>query len=622
MRRRCMATLLDTLQEMYATGSIDFSQLGISSLPTLFTGAGQPSVLNLNSGSQWTDALTFTGTSSTTLFGVSNPSVYMQFVSDGSGSYWFLLDVALPNSWLLSDGVSQLAGTLAAALPLSPSNSGPQPWAMILSSGALSDPLRQQSGNLIQVAPGVSLFAQFDAAAGPLADLDWLQQITTPALNLGVWSFSNGAYAANPAFSLNLVNIQTDSILPSGDQLNVQMTVVCSEVSNQMEAGIGFSATLSVGSTAVTVTATWSSTATTVIPLQVQGLTIPLPTDQQLASIFGSGVSVSSVVPVKFSGSIDVALLEFDLDLQAKALKSVELTLSGTAALSLGPFSLSGMNLSVIWVKGASLSASLTATGTISQQGASIVVALTGAYQNAGYSFTSQLQGNPTLPTVATAIFGSDAPSGLPATVEITTLDFNADISGSSYTMNCAFSGTWQIPGTNITFESLGLQVADPTSLSGTLSMQWTVGNGQNFSVTLTMAAGTATFEGLWSAASTADQITFVDIATALGITDVPPLPAGLTFALQSATLSLDSSVPDLDFSLTTAGNTQAGMYAAKSGGNWGFVFGMALGLSETIDLSNIPVIGDLVPSNLNSLAIDNLRIVAATSTVVQPPAS
>jgi len=626
-----MATLLETLQGMFANGTIDFTSLGISALPPLLAGASQPTTFNIASPNGWRSngaVLTFTGTSSTTLFGVPNPSIYMQFVPDNNNSYAFLLDIALPNSWILSQGILQFKDSLMDDLALVIPDSGPQPWAIILCSEASSDPLRLIDNQAIQVAPGVNFFGQFDPASGALAELSFLQEITTSVMNVAVWSFSSGTYAANPLFNIVLATLTTDAILPSGDQLSVQLSLVCNSAGadNTFQAGISLSTSITAGSTQVALTAFWGSADVSLLKLIATGLSIPLPTDAELASIFGTNVSINSVVPVNLASSITVALLEFDISLTAKQLQSAELTLAATDnqnPFSIGPVSVPSVSLSVTYTPGPTLAATLTASGTISQNGASLTIVLTGEYANSAYSFTGQVTGTPSLQTVVTAIFGSDAPSGLPTTVDLTKLTMNANVTKSTYTLGCDFSGSWEIPNTNVSFESVSLKVTNDPSLSGSLNSQWAVGEN-NFDIEFDVSSENVEFTGSWTAAGPSDQITFVDIATALGITNVPALPPSFNFGLQSATLQLDSSAPSFDFTLSTASNNQAGLFAAKdaSSGNWGFVFGMDLGLSFTLQLSDIPVIGNLVPSGLNALSVDGFRIVAATQTVVQPPAS
>ena len=138
---------------------------------------------------------------------------------------------------------------------------------------------------------------------------------------------------------------------------------------------------------------------------------------------------------------------------------------------------------------------------------------------------------------------------------------------------------------------------------------------GQTFGVTLNFGkSGTRAvmseivLSASWEADGPDDYLNFSDLAEAFGFADdLPKIPSGLDLALTSATFTYDYTAKELFIGFTSANYGKADLIALKnSGGEWRFFFG--LGIDSIVPISNLPLIGDLLPS-ADTVQIGNLQV-------------
>ena len=143
---------------------------------------------------------------------------------------------------------------------------------------------------------------------------------------------------------------------------------------------------------------------------------------------------------------------------------------------------------------------------------------------------------------------------------------------------------------------------------------------GQSFNFKLDLGGANSRLSASWE--DDAEPLGFDSLAASLGFA-APPIPPKLDLGLKSATLDMDFSPETLVFTGSSVNYGQAALVAARDGaGTWAYIFGVDIGLDIKLNLSNIPLLGQLVPAGDDMLGLNNLRIVAATDSLPVYPGS
>jgi hypothetical protein len=144
----------------------------------------------------------------------------------------------------------------------------------------------------------------------------------------------------------------------------------------------------------------------------------------------------------------------------------------------------------------------------------------------------------------------------------------------------------------------------------GTLTLRIPVKDGPDTTMAfvVTFEEGSSTqFTAIWS-----DEpgVGLGDLAALLGI-DVSGVPSDHLPTLTSLKLSYDSSTSTV---ILVADDEAALVIGKDTAGDWVFLFGIAVGVALAVDLTDIPVIGKLVPPGAAGISLSQLRIVGATT--------
>ncbi|MCU0436027.1 MAG: hypothetical protein MUC87_21400 [Bacteroidia bacterium] len=233
------------------------------------------------------------------------------------------------------------------------------------------------------------------------------------------------------------------------------------------------------------------------------------------------------------------------------------------------------------------------------------------------FNLEGHLNGEPySLNTFLTYFFG--ATKGLPDALYISRINFKAVPSDSVYSFAFEVTGHWSIPfGESNTLDLQDILVTllyDEDGPQGQFIADFFIG-ANRFIIELDLSEENQVLYGQWIATDV--PLDYQDIAIAFGMYGLPNIPPGLDLALSSASFSLQTEGPSAAFSLTSDNYGSAAMILGKDeNGNWGFVFGMLTGLEASLNLTDIDVVGNFVPSGVDTISIDNLRFVGATQAI------
>jgi hypothetical protein len=613
------------------TGKFDATQVLAGKFVPLLTGLGVPTNLALSSNAGWqTDGthVTLTGTSVTTILGVPNPAVYFWFTP--SGTDWDLvLDVALPAAWSFGQSFPLLALGTFADLQLDAS-----PAALVISSGLATDPRRVVNGTPMPLAVGVNFYGTFAANSSALSQVAWILGGGNLPLTTGAIAYSATTNAVSMQIPVTTARLD-DLFGPSGPHLTFTVSLYSglNEPLNQYECGIRFDTKLTIGSGSdIDLWALITFSAQPILDLNITGTALAFPGTATLERFFGANNGIAAALPAQFKDDTSLVQVEgitFGIGLQSKSLEYAVLSVD---ALTGHPWKiLPGVieleNINFLFSIFEPLQGSPTwafdfsAVFTLGNVPILIQAELPGEVLSGGLDPTKP---NPSLVPLVKKVFGFT--NDLPETLEISRLDFSADILQKLYSADLEISGDWSFPfGTDnqITFEDLTLGFTDDsTGAAGTLAAKFAINTDNQFDVELDMTAGNTTFKGSWE--DTGTPLTFQEIAIALGMYGLPTLPDGLDLGLKRAGFEFDSSQPSFSFAIETALYTgsdptagkpaSAALVAGKNAqGKWGFIYGMVVGLDQKLDLTNIPLVAKLVPSGDDVIELKDVRIVAAT---------
>jgi hypothetical protein len=637
-----ITTLLGELQATFpagqTTGTFDATQVLGGEYTALLSGLGVPNPLALSSPAGWQNDgtnLTLAGTSADPLLGMSGPAVYFRFAPAGS-DWVLLLDITLPGTWTFSQSFPLLAQGVFAELTLDAS-----PAALLVASAPTTDPQRQANGAALTLSAGLNFYGTFATNSSALAQVAWLLDGGTAALTTGPITFNaaNGAVAMQlPLATAMLNNLFGDS----GPQLvfTVSLYSGLNVALNQYENGVCFEASIKFGSSGdVNLSALLSSSTQAVLELSLTGSALAFPDEATLAQFFGQKNGITAALPDFGSGAqpvtdlVQVQAIVFGIGLQSKSLEYAFLSVGALTGQTwqIIPNLVKLGNLDFLFCIfqpfGTTPTWSFSFTAVFTLANVSILVQA----QLPGETLSGQLdpaQDDPLLSTLVQQVFGFT--NGLPTDLTISALNFSADVPNKQYSAELDIEGEWSFDfgdDNQIVFEELRLGFTyDSAGATGTLQAKFAIDADNQFDVELDMSAANTLFVGSWVDSGT--PLTFQDLAVALGMYGVPNLPDHLNLGLTAATFEFESAEPSFAFAIETelytgADPTQgnpasaalvAGKNATKT--NWGYLYGMVVGLDLQVDLTNIPLVGDLVPAGDDVLALTSLRLLAATSTL------
>ena len=601
----------------------------------LFTGLGIPATIALTSETGWQqqgDAIVFAGAATTPLLAVPAPAVHFQFSPTGA-DFVLLLDVQLPPTWTLAQSLKPLGTPALAGLALDPA----QRSALIVTSGQAADPWQTDNGAPVQVtAAGLTFAGWFATNSSVVTQLAALFGGGTHAMVTGPVGWD----AAKGVATLSLPLWTGSTTLLGSSTLSVDLAVYGgfdASLPNQYRAGIRFDTKLAIGVTGqadpqtIELAALLVTFDQGVIDLMLSGSAFAFPTPAALASLFGAGNGIATALPGQFQGGnlVQVDSVLFGIGLTTHTLEYAMLTVgiaeNQTWPVWPGVLEFDGARFSFLVtapLDPARTTYAFTATAWFGTLGIPLVAkALLPAR-----IFTIALdpaKPAPSLGPLLQKVFGFS--NGLPDELSVTQVSLSADVSQGVYDATVEIEGDWSFDvgvDNQVTFEDLSLEFgySSADGPSGEIAARFAIGES-DFAVRLDMSRPNTVLHGEWTAQGA--PLTYLDIAIALGLWGLPDTPPGLDLALTGAAFDFYFSAMVFDFTVTTAKYGSAALIAGQdAAGNWGFVFGMLPGVTVTLDLSTIDVIGSLVPRGDDILALSILRLVAATTVLpaYQPP--
>lgn len=601
----------------------------------LLTGLGIPATIALTSETGWQqlgDDIVFAGAATTPLLAVPAAAVHFQFSPSGS-DFVLLLDVQLPATWTLAQSFKPLSTPALDGLVLDPA----QRSALIVTSGPATDPWQTDNGDPVQVtAAGLTFAGWFATNSSVVTQLAALLGGGTHAMVTGPVGWD----AAKGVATLSLPLWTGSTTLLGSSTLNMDLAVYGgfdASLPNQYRAGIRFDTKLAIAVTGQSAPQTVELSALLVtfdqgvIDLMLSGSAFAFPTPAALASLFGAGNGIATALPGQFQGGnlVQVDSVLFGIGLTSHTLEYAMLTVgiaeNQTWQVWPGVLEFDGARFSFMVtapLDPARTTYAFTATAWFGTLGIPLVAkALLPAK-----IFTVALdpaKPAPSLGPLLQKVFGFN--NGLPQELLITQVSLSADISQSVYDATVEIEGDWSFDvgvDNQVTFEDLRLEFgySADDGPSGEIAARFAIGDS-DFAVRCEVSRTKTVLHGEWTAQGA--PLTYLDIAIALGLWGLPNTPQGLDLALTGASFDFDFSAMVFDFTVATAKYGSAALIAGKdAAGNWGFVFGMLPGVTVTLDLSTIDVIGSLVPRGDDILALSILRLVAATTALpaYQPP--
>lgn len=629
-------TLDDLLQTLWAgfppgatTGVFDAGTAAGGEYAALFVQLGVPPVLSLASADGWVESggvVTLQGTSLTPIYGAPQPPVYFQLTPDGD-DYVLLLDVTLPQSWTFPQAFTLLDVGVFRELRLA----SPADAALVVASGPAADPLRMEGETAIAVAEGLTFTGTFDVNSSAWAAIAWVASGGAPGQVTGPIAYDAPSNAVS--MMLPLATGSIDHVGGGhGPSLSVEMSLYSGEDPGvrQYVCGVRFDAVLDLvtesgAEYALDVSALLSTREQGVLDLSAAAMAVPFPSRTSLARWWGPENGIVRAMPEGFGGGENAAVtgITLGIGLVSRTLEYAFLRVGALTEQTL-PFldgALEVGDLSLLFCAfaplGDSPAYSFSFSGLVVLGGVPVRVQaqlpalrLDGALSYEG--------GAPSVKTLVTDVFGFDP--GIPDTLLVDALTLSADVGQGRYEAEVEIIGSWMFlfgDDNVLEFESLRLAFSYDAGAGaeGTIEGKFRV-NEQEFDVLFDVTPGNALFRAVWAYEGDGEGIDYLDVAIALGMYGLADPPQVLDLAFTGATFQLESAGPTLALSADTANYGSAAMVAGRdaAGNAWGFVFGMEAALDLALDLTDIPVVGDLVPSGLDVIALDDLRIVAATT--------
>ncbi len=618
-----LAQLQATFPARATSGTFDATRVAGGEYAPLLSGLGIPLALPLTSAQGWqTDGsvVTLSGAATIAVLGVEAPAVHFRF-TPGGDHFVLLLDVTLPAAWTFPQSFPTLAGGVFSLLRLAT----PADAALIVASGRAADPLR---GGL-SVDAGLSFTGTFDVNSSAWAAIAWIAADGHPGVVTGPVGYVAETGAVDMRLPLAVGRV-AHLLGSTGPALDLELSLYSGLDAGlqQYVCGVRFDSVLEIGGESGTTetldfSALLATPAQGVLTLTAAGSALSFsPAD--LAHWFGPGADVSVWLP---HGLDDGALARVDalslgIGLVSRTLEYAYVSLSALpgkvweiwpGVLAVGDLS---FLFSVFGPGGDAPQYSYILRGLV--RVGNVPVRVQGRLPERMLTGALDVTGEP--PTVAgflQDVFGFTA--GVPESLLVAALDFSLDADQGIYTADVEIAGSWLFVFGDenvLEFEDLRLGVgySKEGGPSGTITGVFRV-DVHEFTVELDVARDNLRLRGAWT--DDGEPLDYLQLAIALGMYGLANPPQVLDLAFTGATFQLETAGPSVSVTAETAKYGCAALVAGRdAAGAWGFLFGMEAALDLALNLTDIPVVGDLVPAGLDVIALDDLRIVAATKAI------
>lgn len=270
------------------------------------------------------------------------------------------------------------------------------------------------------------------------------------------------------------------------------------------------------------------------------------------------------------------------------------------------------LGFSVTWNAGI-LSASFSGTMRV----AGVDVSILAAYgTGAGWQFSGQTGAGEQIhigDVVAylARTFGLGAP---PAWLQkISLQDLKVDFNTQTRDFDFAVTGTIPLAGGKLVIKTVFAMAAVADGYTRTLSGTLTVG-AAIFLLQFSSSPSDTVFTASWHAADATGYLQFEDIARAFGLPDMQ-VPPELQLSLESVTLEYDFGNARLLLSAASATYGKAVLVALENPATtkWQYFFG--LNIDKPIPISNLPLIGKLIPAD-DTVEIADIQVVIASDVI------
>lgn len=627
--------LQDILLDQYQDGYMDVSFLDNSSYTSVFDGLGINYKLYIESSSSqysWVkssdnglDSISFNGVlvGDSSVLSIQAPGVInicFNQQQPNSENFELVLEITLPSTWTFGQSFSLLSGEVFDQLKLVNNSSS----VLIITA---SDSTQANPAQF----PPLQFNGTFDTSSSLYTILAWFisGNNSTPSIVSGPISYisESGAVDMNLVLAHSTISNLFGS---SGPVLDFELSL-WSGISidlNMYESGILLSTTLSVYSgnnlLSLPMYGLYSSTSPNTVTFGVAEITINL--NDILASLtpyFGDTSAISNALPDSLlTTELILEGLSFKFNISNYSLIYSWMGVSAKAEPAwilwedLIAISEVGMSFKIYNPLSTNYSYNFTFSGTSIWGNVNNGLELLIKGELPGFNITGELGGDPyDLSLFFEQILGTT--KGLPAgQLEIVKLNFVAGIANDFYSFGLVIAGDWQIPfgiDNTLYFRELlvDLEYDSQTGISGQLRSTFGYDLNQ-FIVELDLSASDVRLIGNWSNPDT--PIDYQDIAITFGMYGIPNLPEGIDLSITEASFELETAGPSASFTLTSANYGSAALIAGKDeNGNWGFVFGMLTGLDASLNLTDIDVVGNFVPSGMDTISVNNLRFIGAT---------
>lgn len=618
------------LQELRATfppgatsGTFEAATVDGGAFASLVQQLGLPASIPLVSAGGWEqagDTLTLTGTAQTALLGVDDPPVYLQLTPAGNGAWTLVMDVGLPADWTFPRTFAMLATGVFADLHLADGVSS----ALVVASGDATDPLRLAGGVPAAVSSPLTFTGTFDVNSSGWAQIAWLAGGGGRVTGRVDYDAGSGAVSMDIPLATGRVAHVLGS---SGPPLTVDLALYSGEDTAlgqylfgvRLEAEVDFET--QDGPRTMVLSALLASTDQGILDLSVSGTAFAFPTPAALAQWFGSEHDLSGRLPERFqSGTLlQVTGLTLGVGLQSHALEYASLAMGALQGVTWEVWKdhFTVTDVDAVFAAFAPLSEapsytlSLGGTIMLGKVPLRTEVSLPGPVLSAALP---PLDPPPPLADVLTAFLGTDG--GVPSSLLVDELSFVADVTTGTYSAAVEIAGSWLFAfGESwlIAFEKLRAEAEyAPGGVTAVLAGSFAVGENE-FQLEADLSAANLVFRGAWQ--DEGEPMGYQDVAIALGMYGLPMPPEFLDLRFQAATFEFETAGPSFSFTIDTAAYGAGAMIAGRDAdGAWGFVFGMEAALELDLPLTDIPVVGDLVPQGMDVISLRDLRIVGATT--------
>ncbi|WP_183573680.1 DUF6603 domain-containing protein [Mucilaginibacter sp. X5P1] len=405
---------------------------------------------------------------------------------------------------------------------------------------------------------------------------------------------------------------------------------------SQYQKGVLFSTTIVFGSSNLDLNALLSGGSDGVLNLEATGTALAIDPDA-IDTYFGNNNGIITSLPSQFQDDqsvLSISAINFGIGLTSESLEYAMMTISAlpdelwnvwmdgnTPIISIGNLA---FTFSIFQPFGDNPLYEFNFSG-IFELGGVVPILIQAQLGNAeDLILSGQLQPGeqPGVAQLIAAFYPQQ--TTVPSDLVFAEISFEANISAGMYSAGLIIAGDWAFSfGDNgtIAFEELSMSFSYDTSntpnVQASVEGIFMIDEDNQFDIALSLSDTNFTFSGAWE--DTGAPVTYIDIVMALGLYGLPELP-NLDLSLSAAKLTFDSQNLIFTFELESKSFGDALIIAGKSTtGDWSFVFGLEAtpkGQPIDINLTNIPVVGNLVPAGDDTLTITNLRFVGTTTSL------